>query len=144
MNRSAREDKSVKRFERSNGPDTALYKNYLFYLYSLRINCIDLPVARLPFTSCYFPHYFIFASIHFMLLPSLVHLRFHSLHITALISSSSFAFHYTCPNNLCLPSLIFNRYSVHLYRCSCSCFLSPNRFNSPCPHYQHSYFRSAN
>ena len=32
MNRSAREGKSVKRFERSNGPDIALYKNYL-YLY---------------------------------------------------------------------------------------------------------------
>ena len=30
MNRSAREGKSVKRFERSNGPDIALYKNYLF------------------------------------------------------------------------------------------------------------------
>ena len=31
MNRSAREGKSVKRFERSNGPDMgfALYKNYL-------------------------------------------------------------------------------------------------------------------
>ena len=34
MNRSAREGKSVKRFERSNGPDIALYKNYLYlYLY---------------------------------------------------------------------------------------------------------------
>ena len=34
MNRSVREAgkaKSVKRFERSNGLDTALYKNYLFY-----------------------------------------------------------------------------------------------------------------
>ena len=31
MNRSAREGKSVKRFERSNGPDIALYKNYLFF-----------------------------------------------------------------------------------------------------------------
>ena len=31
MNRSAREGKSVKRFERSNGLDTALYKNYLFF-----------------------------------------------------------------------------------------------------------------
>ena len=30
MNRSAREEKSVKRSERSNRPDTALYKNYLF------------------------------------------------------------------------------------------------------------------
>ena len=30
MNRSAREGKSVKRFERSNGPDIALYKNYLY------------------------------------------------------------------------------------------------------------------
>ena len=29
MNRSAREGKSVKRFERSSGPDIALYKNYL-------------------------------------------------------------------------------------------------------------------
>ena len=35
MNRSAREGKSVKRFERSNGPDIALYKNYL-YLYLLQ------------------------------------------------------------------------------------------------------------
>ena len=26
--------KSVKRFERSNGPDIALYKNYLFYTYT--------------------------------------------------------------------------------------------------------------
>ena len=32
MNRSAREGKKCKRFERSNGLDTALYKNY-FYLY---------------------------------------------------------------------------------------------------------------
>ena len=32
MNRSVREGKSVKPFERSNGLDTALYKNYL-YLY---------------------------------------------------------------------------------------------------------------
>ena len=32
MNRSAREGKSVKRFERSNGPDIALYKNYLYLL----------------------------------------------------------------------------------------------------------------
>ena len=30
MNRSLREGKNVKRFERSNGLDTALYKNYLF------------------------------------------------------------------------------------------------------------------
>ena len=30
MNRSAREAKRVKRFERSNGLDTALYKNYLY------------------------------------------------------------------------------------------------------------------
>ena len=35
MNRSAREGKSVKRFERSSGPDIALYKNYLYYLYLL-------------------------------------------------------------------------------------------------------------
>ena len=34
MNRSAREGKSVKRFERSNGPDIALYKNYLFFYIS--------------------------------------------------------------------------------------------------------------
>ena len=33
MNRSAREGKSVKRFERSNGPDIALYKNYLYLFY---------------------------------------------------------------------------------------------------------------
>ena len=34
MNRSARgEEKSVKRSERSNGLDTALYKNYLYLLY---------------------------------------------------------------------------------------------------------------
>ena len=33
MNRSAREAKSVKRVERSNGLDTALYKNYLFSLF---------------------------------------------------------------------------------------------------------------
>ena len=32
MNRSVREGKSVKRFERSNGLDTALFKNYLFFL----------------------------------------------------------------------------------------------------------------
>ena len=32
MNRSAREGKSVKRFERSSGPDIALYKNYLFLI----------------------------------------------------------------------------------------------------------------
>ena len=36
MNRSAREGKSVKRFERSNGPDIALYKNYL-YLFFLEL-----------------------------------------------------------------------------------------------------------
>ena len=30
MNRSVRECKSVKRFERSNGLVTALYKNYLY------------------------------------------------------------------------------------------------------------------
>ena len=37
MNRSAREGKSVKRFERSSRPDIALYKNYLYlYLYSSR------------------------------------------------------------------------------------------------------------
>ena len=30
MNRSVRKGKSVKRFERSNGLDTALYKNYLY------------------------------------------------------------------------------------------------------------------
>ena len=30
MNRSVREGKNVKRFERSNGLDTALYKNYLY------------------------------------------------------------------------------------------------------------------
>ena len=35
MNRSVREGKSVKRFERSNGPDIALYKNYIFYDSSL-------------------------------------------------------------------------------------------------------------
>ena len=34
MNRSVREGKSVMRFERSKGLDTALYKNYL-YLYLL-------------------------------------------------------------------------------------------------------------
>ena len=34
MNRSAKGGKSVKRFERSNGVDTALYKNYLYlYIY---------------------------------------------------------------------------------------------------------------
>ena len=32
MNRSVREGKSVKRFERSNGLDTALYKNYLYLI----------------------------------------------------------------------------------------------------------------
>ena len=32
MNRSAREGKSVKRFERPSGPDIALYKNYLLLL----------------------------------------------------------------------------------------------------------------
>ena len=31
MNRSVRKAKSMKRFERSNGLDTALYKNYLFF-----------------------------------------------------------------------------------------------------------------
>ena len=29
VNRSTRREQSVKRFERSYGPDTALYKNYL-------------------------------------------------------------------------------------------------------------------
>ena len=33
MNRSAREGKSVKRFERSSGPDIALYKNYLYFFF---------------------------------------------------------------------------------------------------------------
>ena len=33
MNRSVRDGKSVKRFERSNGLDTALYKNYLFIMH---------------------------------------------------------------------------------------------------------------
>ena len=37
MNRSAREGKSVKRFERSNGPDIALYKNYLYLFLHLII-----------------------------------------------------------------------------------------------------------
>ena len=38
MNRSARGGKSVKRFERSNGLDTALYKNYLYlYYYGLGV-----------------------------------------------------------------------------------------------------------
>ena len=37
MNRSVREGKkSVKRFERSNGLDTALYKNYLYLLFFYR------------------------------------------------------------------------------------------------------------
>ena len=31
MNRSVMESKSVKRFERYNGLDTALYKNYLYF-----------------------------------------------------------------------------------------------------------------
>ena len=35
MNRSAREDKSVKRFERSNGLDIALYKKTTFKNYLL-------------------------------------------------------------------------------------------------------------
>ena len=45
MNRSAREGESVKRFERSNGPDIALYKNYLylFYLYPVSFLCLCLP-----------------------------------------------------------------------------------------------------
>ena len=34
MNRSAREGKSVKRFERSNGPDIALYKNYIIFFFN--------------------------------------------------------------------------------------------------------------
>ena len=34
MNRSAREGKSVKRFERSSGPDIALYKNYITLHYN--------------------------------------------------------------------------------------------------------------
>ena len=37
MNRSIREGKSVKRVERSNGLDTALYTNYL-YLYINSLN----------------------------------------------------------------------------------------------------------
>ena len=37
MNRSAREGKSVKRFERSSGPDIALYKNYLLTTFYVRI-----------------------------------------------------------------------------------------------------------
>ena len=35
MNRSVREGKSGKRFERSNGLDTALYKNYLYLFFYL-------------------------------------------------------------------------------------------------------------
>ena len=38
MNRSAREDKGVKHFERSNGPDIALHKNYLFMFTKVRHN----------------------------------------------------------------------------------------------------------
>ena len=34
MNRSARKAKSVKSFERSNGLDTALYKNYLYIFFT--------------------------------------------------------------------------------------------------------------
>ena len=41
MNRSAREGKSVKTFERSNGPDIALYKNYLF-LHPFGVNTCTL------------------------------------------------------------------------------------------------------
>ena len=42
MNRSAREGKSVKRFERSSGPDIALYKNYLYiYLYHTTKLCTE-------------------------------------------------------------------------------------------------------
>ena len=35
MNRSAREGKSVKRFERSDGLDTVLYKNYLYPFFTI-------------------------------------------------------------------------------------------------------------
>ena len=40
MNRSAREGKSVKRFERSSGTDIALYKNYLLYKATFTIHNI--------------------------------------------------------------------------------------------------------
>ena len=36
MNRSVREGKKCERFERSNGLDTALYKNYLFFPFCIR------------------------------------------------------------------------------------------------------------
>ena len=38
MNRSARGVKSVKRFEWSNGLDTALYKNYLYLLPNMKVS----------------------------------------------------------------------------------------------------------
>ena len=47
MNRSAREGKSVKRFERSDGLDTALYKNYLYvYIGFLILNRSQLLISQ--------------------------------------------------------------------------------------------------
>ena len=38
--------KSVKRFERSNGPDIALYKNYLFYIHVIMLPQDGEPAYR--------------------------------------------------------------------------------------------------
>ena len=49
------EAKSVKRFERSNGPDTALYKNYRYlYLYSLAVEIL----RSRSYLFWSFPHFF--------------------------------------------------------------------------------------
>ena len=60
MNRSAREGKSVKRFEWSSGPDTALYKNYLlpFYLSVLFVCHPSLPVYGRVHTTALGPERF--------------------------------------------------------------------------------------
>ena len=44
MNRSVREGKIVKRFERSNGLDTALYKNYLYLYLIVWLSHVSVPM----------------------------------------------------------------------------------------------------
>ena len=47
MNRSAREGKSVKRFERSNGPDIALYKKLPFTIVIIHYNKQNKTIEQL-------------------------------------------------------------------------------------------------
>ena len=46
MNRSAREGKSVKRFERSSGPDIALYKTTFILSIILNNDCVGMTSNR--------------------------------------------------------------------------------------------------